>query len=83
MKAYVVIALATAIGIVSAQAEGDHSGDEKCYGIAKAGKNDCGNATGTHTCGGKATTDHDPNEWMWVEQGKCVEMGGSTTAPAS
>ena len=32
---------------------------EKCYGIATAGKNDCANALGTHSCAGQATKDKD------------------------
>ena len=50
---------------------------EKCYGVAKAGQNDCANATGTHACAGQAKTDNDPNEWKYVPTGTCTEMGGS------
>ena len=35
---------------------------EKCAGVAKTGKNDCG--TSKHGCGGKATKDNDPEEWV-------------------
>jgi uncharacterized membrane protein len=48
---------------------------ERCYGIAKAGENDC--AAKGHGCQGQAKTDNDPNEWKNVEKGKCLEMGGS------
>lgn len=51
---------------------------EKCYGVAMAGENDC--AANGHGCQGQAKTDKDPAEWKYVEQGKCAEMGGSTTA---
>ena len=55
----------------SADAEG---GKEKCYGIAKAGQNDCG--TARHTCAGKATKDNAPDEWKYVPKGTCEKVGG-------
>lgn len=51
---------------------------EKCYGIAKAGANDC--AANGHSCQGQAKADNDPGEWKYVEKGQCAAMGGSTTA---
>ncbi len=42
---------------------------EKCYGIAKAGQNDCG--TARHTCAGKATRDRQPDDWKYVPKGTC------------
>ena len=35
---------------------------EKCYGIAKAGMNDCANLTGTHSCAGQAKVSDHPAE---------------------
>lgn len=52
---------------------------EKCYGIAKAGQNDCG--TATHTCAGKATRDNAPDEWKLVPRGTCEKLGGKTQPP--
>ena len=53
---------------------------EKCYGIAMAGKNDCG--TAKHACAGLgAKVDKDPNEWKYVAKGTCEKVGGKTTAP--
>lgn len=56
---------------------------EKCYGIAKAGKNDCGGAkaeTG-HACQGLAVKSGDPYDWLLVPTGLCNKIaGGSTTA---
>jgi uncharacterized membrane protein len=51
---------------------------EKCYGVAKAGKNDC--ASGTHSCAGQAKMDNDPAEWKYVPKGECEKMGGSLKA---
>jgi uncharacterized membrane protein len=49
---------------------------EKCFGIAKAGANDCANATGTHSCAGQASTDKAPEEWNYVAKGTCDKLGG-------
>jgi uncharacterized membrane protein len=49
---------------------------EKCAGVAKAGKNDCGALDGSHKCSGQATKDDDPNEWVYVPKGTCEKIGG-------
>ena len=49
---------------------------EKCYGIAKAGQNDCG--TAKHSCAGLSKRDKDPTDWKYVEKGSCQKAGGST-----
>lgn len=51
-------------------------GKEKCYGIAKAGQNDCANLQGTHSCQGEAKTDNDPGDWKLVARGTCKQLGG-------
>ena len=68
---------------VAAQAkdEGAAKETEKCYGVAHAGKNDCANAAGTHSCAGQATVDKDAGDFVNVEKGKCAGQGG-TTEPA-
>jgi uncharacterized membrane protein len=51
---------------------------EKCYGVAKAGKNDC--AAAAHSCAGQAKVDGDGKDWVYVPQGTCERLGGSLTA---
>ena len=51
---------------------------EKCYGIAKAGQNDCGNLSGTHSCAGQSKVDNAPDEWKYVAKGTCKAMKGMT-----
>ena len=46
---------------------------EKCYGIAKAGKNDCAAGPGT-TCAGTSKTDYQGNAWKHVPKGSCATM---------
>ena len=54
------------------------AGQEKCFGVAKAGSNDCASATGTHACAGLGSKkDNDPNEFKYVAAGTCAKMGGS------
>jgi len=59
---------------VSAQPVPEQKGKDKCYGIAKAGQNDCG--TAAHTCAGKAKKDNAPDEWKYVAKGTCEKLGG-------
>lgn len=49
---------------------------EKCYGVAKAGANDCASAAGTHSCAGQSKMDNDPNTFKLVAAGSCAKMGG-------
>lgn len=52
---------------------------EKCYGVAKAGKNDCKAGPGT-TCAGTSTMDHQGNAFLLVPAGTCEKIaGGSMT----
>jgi uncharacterized membrane protein len=52
---------------------------EKCWGVAKAGQNDCGSNKTAHSCAGQSKVDYDPNDFKVVKTGTCVQMGGSLT----
>jgi uncharacterized membrane protein len=71
-----VLALA-AMPAAQAQSADSKAPKEKCYGVAKAGQNDCG--TARHTCAGKATRDNAPDEWKYVPKGTCQKIGGRLT----
>lgn len=47
---------------------------EKCYGVAKAGKNDC--AANGHACAGLSKKDGDKTEWLLVPKGTCEKLVG-------
>lgn len=49
---------------------------EKCYGIAKAGQNDCASLSGSHSCAGQSKVDLDKTEWKYVAKGSCKGMKG-------
>jgi len=70
-----------AVGLGQAQAQDSPSTAEreKCYGIAKAGQNDCG--TATHACAGQAKKDKAPDEWKYVAKGTCTKLGGKLKPP--
>ncbi|MCG8673432.1 MAG: DUF2282 domain-containing protein [Pseudomonadales bacterium] len=58
---------------------------EKCAGVAKAGKNDCGALDGSHGCAGQAKADNLDIEWVYVPQGTCEKLTGGVvkaTKPA-
>jgi len=67
---------ALAAGQMDVQSKGD---TEKCYGIAKAGQNDCG--TAVHDCSGQAKGDNEPGEWKLVPKGTCTQAGGKMKPP--
>lgn len=79
-----ILSSAALAAIITASASTPVSagGKEKCYGIAKAGQNDCGNLAGTHSCAGQSAVDNDPGEWKLVAKGTCVELGGMLKAEA-
>jgi uncharacterized membrane protein len=50
---------------------------EKCYGVVKAGKNDCG--AKDHSCAGKAAADKDAAEFILLPSGLCERLAGGST----
>jgi len=74
------LASVLALGLLSGANAADEksASKEKCYGIAKAGQNDCANLSGTHSCAGQNKVDNGPDEWRYVAKGTCAKMGGKT-----
>jgi len=70
-------ALAAALVLPAAvQAQGNM---EKCYGVSKAGKNDC--QTAASSCAGTSKKDSQTDAWISVPKGVCEKLvGGKTTA---
>ena len=73
----IAAALAAALAVpVAVQAQGNM---EKCYGVAKAGKNDC--QTAKSSCAGTSKADSQNDAWISVPKGVCDKLvGGKTTA---
>lgn len=53
---------------------------EKCFGIAKAGSNDCA-ATGNNSCAGTSKVDADPKAWIFVPKGFCERIVNASLEP--
>jgi len=67
--AIVAGAVAAAVGMVSTTTPA-HAAKMKCYGVSKAGANDCAAGPGT-TCAGTSTVDWQGNAWKYVETSSC------------
>ena len=52
---------------------------EKCYGIAKAGQNDC--FTAANSCAGTIDRDNHPSAWIYVPKGTCLRITGAKLEP--
>jgi len=56
-------------------------GFEKCFGVVKAGVNDCAAADKSHSCAGQASADSSNQEWVYLPEGTCDKLvSGSTHA---
>ena len=81
-KKLLASAALTAVLATSVSSVANAAGKEKCYGVAKAGQNDCANLSGSHSCAGQAKEDNDPGEWKIVAKGTCKELGGMSKKEA-
>lgn len=75
------LASVLAMGVLTT-AQAQDKAKEKCYGIAKAGANDCANLSGSHSCAGQAKTAMSVEEWNYVAKGTCAKMGGKSADEA-
>ena len=70
--------LALGLGSAATGAYAQKAETEKCAGIVKAGKNDCG--TSKSACAGTTTVDRDVEAWISVPKGTCERIAGGTVA---
>jgi len=75
------LASALALGLLGPAAAQDKA-KEKCYGIAKAGQNDCASLSGSHSCAAQTKADNAADDWKYVGKGTCKDMKGMTEAEA-
>lgn len=72
--AMIAAALAATCAAGTAHAQmGGGADKEKCYGVAKAGQNDCAAGEGS-SCAGTAGTDYQGDAWTLVEKGTCTTI---------
>jgi uncharacterized membrane protein len=84
-QALIAAALASVCAISASSASAaDKPAKEKCFGVAKAGQNDCAAPNGSHSCAGQAKADKEMTEWKYVAKGTCEKAGGklATATPA-
>ena len=76
-RALIAAAAASLMSLTLVAAPAHAAGEkEKCFGIAKAGQNDCASISGVHSCAGQSKVDMDKGEWKYVAKGTCKEMKG-------
>jgi uncharacterized membrane protein len=82
--ASLALALGSALALASGAAQAQQDGmakkaeQEKCFGVALKGKNDCAAGPGT-SCAGTSKTDHQGNAWKYVAKGSCATMASPTS----
>lgn len=77
--AIVASALAAALSMTMVSAAQAADDNEKCYGVAKAGKNDC--KTASSSCAGTSTADAQPDAWIYLPVGTCEKIVGAALEP--
>lgn len=71
----IALSLAAALGatLSAAAARAEDAPQEKCFGVALKGQNDCAAGAGT-TCAGTSRVDYQGNSWKLVPKGTCTTM---------
>jgi uncharacterized membrane protein len=67
-----------ALGVAGTAVAGEKK-PEKCYGVVKAGKNDC--QTSSHACAGQNKADGEAQSWIYLPQGTCEKIVGGSLKP--
>jgi uncharacterized membrane protein len=75
------VASLLALGVAAMAGPAAAADSEKCAGVVKAGKNDCG--TSTTPCHGSVKVDKDAEAWIELPKGTCDKIAGAsvTTSP--
>lgn len=47
---------------------------EKCFGVSKAGQNDCASTAAGSTCAGTSAVNYDKKAWKYVAKGTCTSI---------
>lgn len=71
-----------ALGVGSAVSTAWAASEEQCFGVARAGHNDCVGLSGLHSCKGRSTVDYNPGDYRMLPSGTCRKLGGLTRQQA-
>lgn len=74
MRAAFASLLAVGLAAGTSQAFAAKGDNEKCAGVVKGGKNDCG--TSKNACAGQVKADNNPEAWIYVPKGLCEKIVG-------
>jgi uncharacterized membrane protein len=74
-----ILSAAIALASSGPAQSADQPGAEKCYGVVKAGANDC--ETATNSCAGTSTVDGQRDAWVLVPKGLCEKLVGGNLEP--
>ena len=72
-------AMLAAFSMTAGMAQAQDAKQEKCYGIVKAGKNDC--QTANSACAATSKRDAQADAWVYVPAGACAKVVGGTLQP--
>ena len=72
------LALALSAVLAPGAAHAAPAEQEKCFGVALKGQNDCKAGAGT-SCAGSATRDHQGNAWKLVPKGSCLKTASASS----
>jgi uncharacterized membrane protein len=67
------------LGLSTSIAQAQKPEMEKCYGVVKAGKNDC--QTATSSCAGTSKKDGQGDAWIYLPKGSCEKIVGGSLKP--
>jgi uncharacterized membrane protein len=81
ITACMIVAGTTLLAAQNDASAGTKNNMEKCYGVAKAGENDCASSDDSHSCAGVSTKDGDKKEWLLVPKGLCDKLVNGSTKP--
>ena len=87
MNRDIKLAITAAVaGVVTLAAASAYAADkagaqEKCYGVAAAGKNDC--QTASNSCAGTAEKDRQPDAFVNLPKGLCGKLAGGSLTPSA
>jgi uncharacterized membrane protein len=77
--AILAAAVSSLLALTTSAFAADDAKLEKCYGVAKAGKNDC--AGGAHACAGQSSKDGSTKEFIELPKGTCQRIVGGSLTP--
>jgi uncharacterized membrane protein len=77
--AILAAAVSSLLALSTSAFAADDANSEKCYGVAKAGKNDC--AGGAHACAGQSSKDASAKEFIKLPKGTCERIVGGSLKP--